>query len=186
MNSILVMWLGFLFVTGTGSVPGLSQRNPNSEQPVSAITSSGSGGDLNWTNYTDGIRQASAARKKILIDVYTDWCGWCKKMEKDTYSDEDIKGYLTSNYILVRLNAESDKKETVGNEEMTQADIARAYKVNGYPTTVFLNSDGLPITYVSGYMKPAEFKPVLKYIAEDYYKKMGYQEYLRSPGAPSN
>jgi thioredoxin-related protein len=178
MNSIMVMLLGFLFVANTGSNSGLA--------PSSEDMNSGSGGDLNWTNYTEGVRQASAANKKILVDVYTDWCGWCKKMEKDTYSDEDIKSYLTENYILVRLNAESDAKETVRNEEMTQADIAKAYRVTGYPTTVFLSSDCQPITYVSGYMKPAEFMPVLKYIAEDYYKRMSYQEYLRSPGVPSN
>lgn len=168
MNSFLVTLLGILLFTNTGS---------NMSNSIS--------GELQWTNYTDGVRKASAGNKKILIDVYTDWCGWCKKMEKDTYSDEDIKNYLMRNYILVKLNAESDIKETVGQEEMTQAEIAKAYRVNGYPTTVFLSADGQPITSVPGYMKADEFMLVLKYIGEDYYKKMGYQDYLNSQNVPT-
>ncbi len=168
MNSILVALLGTLLFTNTGS-------NMNN----------GISGELQWTNYTDGVRKASAENKKVLIDVYTDWCGWCKRMEKDTYSDEDIKNYLTQNYILVRLNAESDVKETVGQEVMTQTEIAKAYRVNGYPTTIFLSTDGQPITSVPGYMKPDEFMLVLKYIGGDYYKKMGYQDYLNLQNKPA-
>jgi len=163
MNSILITLLGILFFTNAGS-------NMNN----------GESGELKWTNYTDGMKQAAAANKKVLVDVYTDWCGWCKKMEKDTYSDESVKNYLMENYILVKLNAESDTKEFVGDEEYSQADIARAYHVNGYPTTIFLTSNGESITSVPGYMKPDEFMKVLKYIGEDYYKKMGYQDYLNS------
>ncbi|HEY9165633.1 MAG TPA: thioredoxin fold domain-containing protein [Candidatus Kryptonia bacterium] len=141
-----------------------------------------SGGDLRWTNYTEGIRQAAESHKKILIDVYTDWCGWCKKMESDTYSDQGVKDYLLSNYVLVKLNAESDAKETVDSQQVTQAQIAGAFGVDGYPTTIFLDSNGHPITMAPGYMKPDTFIGVLKYIAEDAYKKMGYKEYLDSQG----
>ncbi len=169
MRSISVAFFGVLFLTNSGF-------NMNN----------GSSGDLQWTNYTTGVRMASASSKKILIDVYTDWCSWCKKMDKDTYGDEAIKDYLMKNYVLVRLNAESDVKDTVGSEIMTQADIARAYKVEGYPTTVFLASDGEAITSVPGYLKPTEFMYVLRYIAEDQYKKMSYQDYLDSLNAPSN
>jgi len=167
MKSILVVFSGILLFLNTGS-------NMNSSD------------ELKWTNYTDGIKQASATNKKILVDVYTDWCGWCKRMEKDTYSDDGIKSYLSEKYILVRLNAESDVQETVGNEQMTQAEIAKAYRVNGYPTTIFLSADGQTITSVPGYLKPSEFMSILKYIGDDYYKKMGYQDYLNSQSVPAN
>jgi thioredoxin-related protein len=168
MSSILVTLLGILLFTNTGS----NMNNGNSR-------------DLQWTDYTDGVRKASAENKKVLIDVYTDWCGWCKKMEKDTYSDENIKSYLTQNYILVRLNAESNVKETVGQETMTQAEIAKAYRVDGYPTTIFLSADGQPITSVPGYLKADEFMQVLKFIGGDYYKKMEFQDYLNSQKVPA-
>lgn len=163
MNSILVVLFSGLIFISSGS-------NMNNQED----------GDLKWTNFTDGVKQALAENKKVLIDVYTDWCEWCKKMESDTYSDENIKSYLEENYSLVKLNAESDTREMLGDEEVTQASLAKAFGVTGYPTTVFLMPDGRFITSVAGYMKPAEFLQVLKYIGEDYYKKMGFQDYLRS------
>ena len=144
-----------------------------------SFTGKSGGGDLQWTNYTEGVQQASATNRKILVDVFTNWCGWCKKMESDTYSNWDIQHYLSENFVLVKLNAESSVKETVGAEVMTQAEIAKAYKVNGYPTTIFLDAVGQPITFVSGYMKPDEFMPILRYVAEEYYKRMSYDNFVK-------
>lgn len=168
MNSFLAGLASILIMTNWGS-------NMNM----------GSEGDLKWTNFTDGMKEASATNKKVLIDVYTDWCGWCKKMESDTYSDKDIRDYLMQNYVLVKLNAESDSKETYSGESMTQEEIAAAFRINGYPSTVFLNPDGQPITVLPGYLKPAEFMQVLKYIGEDIYKKMEFKDYLKLQGAPA-
>lgn len=142
--------------------------------------------DLLWHNFTDGIREASLTNKKVIVDVYTDWCGWCKRMEKDTYSDDGVKSYLTDNYVLVKLNAESGTKEMLGDAEITQAALAKAYGVTGYPTTVFLLPDGKFITSVPGYLKPEEYLPMLKYIAEDHYKQMNYQDYLNSLNVRGN
>lgn len=107
-------------------------------------------------------------------------------MERDTYSDEQIKDYLNKNYVLVRLNAESNQQETIDTMHVTDAQLASAFGVRGYPTTIFLTSDGHPITEAPGYMKPAEFINVIKYIAGDYYKKMKFADYLKSQGVSAN
>lgn len=146
--------------------------------------SEGNGGELMWTNFSDGVKQADSSNKKILIDVYTDWCGWCKRMDSDTYTDEGVKKYLSEKYVLVKLNAESDAKETVRAQEITDAQLAHAFRVDGYPTTVFLGHDGTFITKVPGYLKPAEFLQVLKYIGDDYYTKMSFQDYLKMQDTP--
>ena len=141
------------------------------------------GEGLKWTDYTSGVKLASETNKKVLIDVYTDWCGWCKKMDSDTYSDKSVSDYLTAKYVLVKLNAESSKKETVDDKEVTDAQIASAFGVDGYPTTIFLDSAGHPITMTPGYMKPESFITVLKYIGDDAYKSMGFQDYVKMQGA---
>lgn len=141
-------------------------------------------GELRWTSFTQGVKEAAATNKKVLIDVFTDWCGWCKKMDSDTYTDEGVKSYLNQEYVLVKLNAESNNKEMLDTMQVTDAQLASAFGVTGYPTTVFLTSEGQPITAAPGYMKPEEFLNVLKYIAGDYYKKMEFQEYLKSQGVP--
>ncbi len=165
MNSIFIVLMGAFLLTGGGQG-----------------TSSNGSGDLRWTNFTEGVKEASASHRKVLIDVYTDWCSWCKKMEKDTYSDKGVKDYLNSKYVLVRLNAESNSREMVDTTAVTDAQLASAFGVTGYPTTIFLTSDGKPITAAPGYMKPGEFLNVLKYIGDDYYKKMEYPAYLKSLG----
>jgi thioredoxin-related protein len=168
MNSIWLILLSTFLLTNGG--PQMEQ-NQNSE--------------LKWTNFTEGVKEAAAANKKVLVDVYTDWCGWCKKMDSDTYTDYQVKKFLNENYVLVKLNAESSEKEKIDTTEITDAQLAAAFGVNGYPTTVFLTSDGQPITAAPGYMKPAEFLNVLKYIGGDFYKKMEYPAYLKSQGIPT-
>ncbi len=140
--------------------------------------------ELKWTNFTEGVKEAARTNKKVLIDVYTDWCGWCKKMDSDTYTDGGVQNYLKQNYVLVKLNAESNNKEVIDTTVVTDAQLAAAFGVNGYPTTVFLASDGQPITAAPGYMKPDEFLHVLKYIGGDFYKKMEFPQYLKSQGVP--
>ncbi len=168
MNSMWIVLLSTFLLTSGGPKMNQSQN-----------------GELKWTSFTKGVKEAAATNKKVLIDVYTDWCGWCKRMDKDTYSDESVRGYLNKKYVLVKLNAESNNKETIDTTEVTDAQLASAFGVNGYPTTVFLSSDGRPITAAPGYMKPAEFLNVLKYIGDDYYKKMEFPEYLKSQGVPA-
>ncbi len=169
MNSILIALLGAFLLTGGGATV---------DQPPK--------GELQWTNFTQGLKEASVSNKKVLIDVYTDWCGWCKKMEKDTYSDREVQNYLNKNYVLVRLNAESNQEETIDTMHVTDAQLASAFGVTGYPTTIFLTSGGHPITEAPGYMKPAEFIHVIKYIGGDYYKTMKFADYLKSQGVSTN
>ncbi|MCL5267098.1 MAG: DUF255 domain-containing protein [Bacteroidetes bacterium] len=165
MNSMFILLLSGLMLTGTGPKTGAKDS-----------------GGLKWTNFTEGVKEAKATNKKVLIDVYTNWCGWCKKMESDTYSDQKVKDYLVKNFVLVRLNAESDTKEVIDTTEITDAQLASAFRVNGYPTTIFLESNGHPITAAPGYMGPAKFLEVLEYIGGDFYRKMGFDEFLKSKG----
>jgi thioredoxin-related protein len=168
MNSMWMILLSTFMLTNGGAQTNRSQN-----------------GELKWTNFTRGVKEAAATNKKVLIDVYTDWCGWCKKMDSDTYSDKGVQSYLNQNYVLVKLNAESSDKEMIDTTVATDAQIASAFGVSGYPTTVFLSSDGKPITAAPGYMKPDEFLQVLHYIGDDYYKKMEFPEYLKSQGVPT-
>ncbi len=168
MNSMLIVLWSALLLAGGG--PKVNQNRT---------------GELKWTNFTQGVKEAASTNKKVLIDVYTDWCGWCKRMDKDTYSDKSVRSYLNQEYVLVKLNAESNNTEMIDTMSVTDAQLASAFGVSGYPTTVFLTSDGQPITAAPGYMKPDEFLHVLKYIGGDFYKKMKFPDYLKSQGVPA-
>jgi thioredoxin-related protein len=132
-----------------------------------------------WSSFDQGLADASRTGKKILVDVYTTWCGWCKKMDADTYSNANVSSYLQSHFVLVKLNAESLNQLTYRGEKYSEQDFARAFGVNGYPTILFLKPNGDPITKYPGYANAETFHDVASYIAEDYYLTKKYDEYLK-------
>ena len=140
---------------------------------------------IQWHSYNDGITLARTQNKKLLIDVYTDWCGWCKKMDSDVYTVENIRTIVASNFIAVKLNAESANNVTAGSDQLDEAGLARAMGVTGYPTTVFLESGAGPITKIAGYMEAKEFATVLRYIGEEHYKNTTFEQFKSSSGTAS-
>ena len=135
---------------------------------------------LKWLSFDEGTAEAKKTGKKMMIDVYTDWCGWCKKMDKDTYSDGTITDYLNQKYVAIKINAESAGKLEYRGKSYTEQNLAAAFGVNGYPSIIFLTRDGEPITVYPGYADPSKFKVVLSYIAGDYYKTTKFQDYLEN------
>jgi thioredoxin-related protein len=139
-----------------------------------------SAGTVKWHSFEEGVALARQENKKILVDVYTDWCVWCKKMDKEVYTDGAVGRTMTSDFIAVKLNAESQKGVTFDGAAMNEASLAGSMGVTGYPTVIFLDPAGKPITKISGYMEPKEFASVLHFIGEDHYKTKSFQEYKNS------
>jgi thioredoxin-related protein len=135
--------------------------------------------ELKWLPFTQGLTEAKKSDKKILVDVYTDWCGWCKVMDKNTYSDTLVISLINKHFIPVKLNAESSNKVVYDNKTFTEQSLARAFGVDGYPTTLFLDSDGNSITSADGYIKPEMFIDMLRFIGEDHFKNMDWEEYQK-------
>jgi len=140
---------------------------------------------LTWLSFEQAVELQAKAPKKIIIDVYTDWCGWCKKMDKYTYTNDSVIKHINANYYLVKLNAE--QKEDIKFRDKTFS-FKPEYKshelavslLNGqmsYPTTVFLDEDINILTVVPGYLTPKDLNPILKYFGENIYKTMNWKEY---------
>ncbi len=142
-------------------------------------------GTLNWISFEEAVALQAKAPKKILIDVYTDWCGWCKKMDKHTYTDESVIKNLSDNYYLVRLNAEQKediiyKDKTFKFKSEYKANELAVSLLNGqmsYPSTVFLDENMNLLTVVPGYLTPKDLNPILKYFGGNIYKEKNWKEY---------
>jgi len=93
-----------------------------------------------------------------MIDFYTDWCGWCKRLDRDTFPDKTVIKLL-QNFIPLKLNAERAGRS-----------LARRYGVRGYPTILFLDHKGKLIGRIGGYLKPGPFANALKRIQAAYKK----------------
>jgi thioredoxin-related protein len=142
------------------------------------------GAELNWLPWNEGVSEATTTGRPLLVDVYTDWCGWCKRMDRDVYSRDDVRGYLKRKFVPVRLNAESAEGVRLGDRNMTARALAQQLRVSGYPTTIFMRANGEQIARVPGYIPAERFEIMLRYIGEDYIGRgVSWQEFEKSAAA---
>jgi len=130
-------------------------------------------------SFEDALAKAKSENKKLIVDIYTDWCGWCVKMDKDVYGNAEIKKIVEEKFIFVKLDAESKNKHTYSGKQYTEEELAAGFEATGYPTTVFLEPDGKLIEFnydksrlknIPGYFKAGEFKKILEFIRDGKYK----------------
>ncbi|MSQ45612.1 MAG: DUF255 domain-containing protein [Ignavibacteria bacterium] len=135
---------------------------------------------LKWLNFNDAVKVSEKSNKKLLVDVYTDWCSWCKKMDSNVYANEKVLEYLNKKFVVVKLNAEG--KTTVNFKDTTYsaAEFSQGMGVTGYPATLFFTANGNPITLLPGYVEAPMFLNVLRYISESRYEKESFDTFLKS------
>jgi thioredoxin-related protein len=149
---------------------GHAQKKGNASTPIA------------WKSFNEGMTEAKKSGKKVLIDVYTDWCGWCKKMDAGTYSDKKVADYLKKNFVIIKLNPEKDGDVMYDGKKYSAAEFSQGMGVNGYPATLFLKSNGQPITLLPGYSEADMFLHVISFIGEDHYEKKKFADYLAEKG----
>lgn len=141
--------------------------------------------EIKWLSFEEAVKLQKEHPKKIIVDVYTDWCGWCKKMDKNTYTDAEVIKQIQSHYYFVKLNAEQKEEIKYKDKVFT---FKQEYKANelavsllngqmSYPSTVFLDEDMNLLTVVPGYLTPKDMNPILKYFGENIYKEKNWKEY---------
>jgi len=135
---------------------------------------------LIWHKYDEGLAKAEKEKKHILVAFYTTWCGWCRRMDKFTYTDEEIKKVLNQSYVAIKVNAQSKGKIKVEEKEISERELAREFSVRSYPTTWFLKYAGERIAPYYGYADAQTLLNVLNYIKDDLYDKISFDEYLKN------
>ncbi len=121
-----------------------------------------------WRSWDQGMRLAAATGRPVIVDVYTDWCGWCRRMDRDVYSQPAVSNYLRGRYVTIRLNAESNAPARYEGRATNYEELAQHFRVSGYPTTIFLRSTGAHMASVPGYVPPDRFLLLLRYVAEGH------------------
>ena len=137
-----------------------------------------------WKGWDAGLAEAGKTGRPVLVDVYTDWCGWCKRMDREVYSRADVQGYLAKRFVVVKLNAESNESASFEGKSYTSRTLAARFGVTGYPTTIFLSGKGAHLGNVPGYVPADKFLLLLRYIGDGHSEKgESFDEFARSQPA---
>jgi len=135
---------------------------------------------IKWYDFEKGIEKAKKENKHIFIDFYTDWCHWCKVLDEKTYSDEKVIDILNKYYISIKLNPKKNKNVVFKEKKYSNAELARFFKVRGYPALYFLNSNADVINAIPGFLPADKFFNVADYIRRDLFKKnISYETFLK-------
>ncbi|GFZ80939.1 thioredoxin [Aquaticitalea lipolytica] len=146
--------------------------------------------EIKWVTFEEALALQKKKPKKIMMDVYTNWCGPCKMLDKNTFHNPDVVKYVNENYYAVKFNAEGNdvvkyKDKTYSNPNYKAElasrrnsvhDLTRVLKVNAYPTIVFFDEKGETIFPVRGYQNPQQLELYLKMFKDDKHKDMKKQE----------
>ena len=140
---------------------------------------------INWMTIEEAYAKQKITPKKILIDVYTDWCGWCKVMDRETFTNADVIKFVNEKYYAVKLDAESKKDIKLGDKTFkydvtnrsNEAAITLLQGKMSYPSIVYLDEGFNMIQPVPGYMNAKDFHQIITYFGADYHKKEQYDSY---------
>ena len=113
---------------------------------------------IKWYSYDEAMALTKSEKKKVYINFYTDWCGYCRKMEKKTFTDGNVIAYLNKNYLPVRVNAEKERS------------VAAKYKAFSFPDNTFITETGEYIGKQPGFLGPSDFLKMLTFVYEEKYK----------------
>ncbi|MBX2904367.1 MAG: DUF255 domain-containing protein [Chitinophagales bacterium] len=145
------------------------------------------GGGIKWLTWEQAQAAQKVKPKKIVVDVYTDWCGWCKRMDATTFSHPEIVKYVNEHYYAVKFNAEQRQPivfngkeyKFIGQGSRGYHELA-AFIMNNkmsYPTTVYLDEQLSILSPVPGYLEPATFEMILSYFATNAFRNTQWEQY---------
>ena len=138
---------------------------------------SGSKEGIQWTSYDIGLKRAKKEDKHVFIDFSTKWCGWCKKMDKETFSDPKVIEILNNDFIPVKVDGDSKRELDIDGYKITEKNLtAREFGVRGYPTFWFLKPDGTKLGAISGYKPTNIMLDALTFVKEYKYDSTRTQQ----------
>lgn len=144
--------------------------------------------EINWLTIEEAEAHNKTEPRKILIDVYTDWCGWCKKMDATTFKDKEMVNYLNQNFYCVKLDGEDKNTLTFKETEFNFVNKGRrgyhelaAGFLQGkmsYPSLVFLNEDLMVLQALQGFRTAKELLPIVVYLGDNIYLETNWTDYI--------
>jgi thioredoxin-related protein len=126
---------------------------------------------VNWRGYSEALAKGRDFDKPVYVHFTAPWCQWCKKMQKETYTDPKVIKYLNEHFSAVMVDTEK------------LPSLARKYQVDDLPTLWFLDAQGKSLTNIKGYVGPEKLLRVLEYVSTKAYEEVDYKTWVRKHSA---
>lgn len=176
------LFLGVVILLAAGMLVSMKTSEAPAESPVK------------WLTFEEAVERSKTEKRKIFIDVYTDWCGWCKVMDKKTFADPKVAKILNENFYPVKFNAEQTedvvfngttfKYIAQGGRGAHQLAAALLNNQLSYPTVVFLDEEFRIIQPLPGFREAPEFHMIAQFIGEGHYKTSKWEEWQAGYKSP--
>jgi thioredoxin-related protein len=143
---------------------------------------------IQWLSLGEVQEKMKSHPKKVLIDIYTDWCGPCKRMSKYTFTNSEVIKIINKEFYAVKFNAESKESVNFLMKKYSNSGRTHDFAIQvgstasglSYPTIIYFNESFKKIQSVPGYFEPQEFSLVLKYFGKNHFKNMSYEAFYKS------
>lgn len=138
---------------------------------------------IQWMTLQEAFEAIKKEPRKVLIDVYTGWCGWCKVMDKKTFTEPSVIDFVNEKFYAVKLDAEQKDTITIGTQKYiwqngyNQAAVALLAGKMSFPTIVYLDEKFGMIQAVPSYQEPKQFHQVITFFGDNHYKKGEWEKY---------
>jgi thioredoxin-related protein len=142
-----------------------------------AATVMGYSQNLNPTALANALESAKENDKKVLIDVYAEWCPYCEKMHTEVYTESDIIEAVNEHFYLVKINIESENEVNYLGNRMAESEFAKMLKSSSLPTTFFMNGDGELLGMQPGLLSAEIFEDLLNFVGSDAFESLSFEEF---------
>ncbi len=145
--------------------------------------------EINWMSWDEAVALQNSEEnpKKMFIDVYTDWCKWCKVMDQNTFQNPKVAAYMNENFYMVKFDAEGKEPITYDGKEFKfvssgrsgyhELALALLQGKLSYPTVVFLDEGQKMLAPLTGYQEVDPFLKVAIYFGDNIYKTKDWPTY---------
>jgi len=149
-------------------------------------------GPVKWYSFSEAVELQKTNPKPIMVDVYTQWCGPCKMMSKNTFGNETIAKYLNENFYPVKFDAETfdsvafngyvfkNQNPPGTNRPVHDFAVSILDGKLSYPSIVFLNEQVQRVQVVVGYYQAAQFEPIMKFFGSGKYKDTKWEDFEKT------